>query len=119
MNFFFQALSPEGVYKEVKPIKNAIVLNVGDLLQLWSNHHFQSTVHRVVAKQQGTTARQSIVFFTNPDNNHIIKSLYGTKSVVDHMNERNNDTVFDNWRHVVVESSLIAESLTHSVPRTS
>ncbi len=92
----FQALSPDGTYKEVQPIKNAIVLNVGDLLQVWSDNYFQSTVHRVVAKQQGVRARQSIVFFTNPDNNYVIDSLYGRKSVVDHINERNDNTVFDN-----------------------
>ncbi|TDL29219.1 Clavaminate synthase-like protein [Rickenella mellea] len=57
------------------PIPGTIVVNVGDLLQRWSNDILRSTLHRVVAppatkisdSEQITPARQSMAFFCNPN----------------------------------------------------
>ncbi|CAI0453764.1 unnamed protein product [Linum tenue] len=38
---------------DVKPTANALVINLGDLLQLISNEEFKSSQHRVVAKSIG------------------------------------------------------------------
>ena len=36
-----------GVYRSVKPVENAIIVNIGDALSLISNHRIQATKHRV------------------------------------------------------------------------
>ncbi|KAI4318002.1 hypothetical protein L6164_025816 [Bauhinia variegata] len=48
---------------DVPPLPGALVVNIGDLLQLMSNERFKSVEHRVLANQKG--ARVSIAcFFT-------------------------------------------------------
>ncbi|KAJ7283965.1 hypothetical protein C8J57DRAFT_1294033 [Mycena rebaudengoi] len=64
-----------GVFIPATPIPGTIVVNVGDLLQRWSNDVLRSTLHRVVAPaarpinphEAITPARQSIAFFCNPN----------------------------------------------------
>mmetsp|Transcript_41891 Transcript_41891/g.118772 ORF Transcript_41891/g.118772 Transcript_41891/m.118772 type:complete len:194 (+) Transcript_41891:401-982(+) len=61
-----------GAWREVPYIPNAFVVNIGDMLQMWTGGLFKSTVHRVVyyrEKQTGRpkdTDRYSIPFFFNP-----------------------------------------------------
>lgn len=50
---------------DVEPIKDTIVVNIGDLLSAWTNGEYKSTLHRVV--HQKNTSRYSIPFFMNPD----------------------------------------------------
>lgn len=59
------------------------VVNVGDLLQRWSNDVLKSTIHRVVLPQGSdvtglTPKRQSIAFFNNPNLHQVIEALPGT-----------------------------------------
>ncbi|KAJ0987243.1 hypothetical protein J5N97_005599 [Dioscorea zingiberensis] len=55
----------EEVWVDVKPIPGALVINVGDLLQIISNDTYKSVKHRVVANSQ-EEARVSIGIFYNP-----------------------------------------------------
>ena len=97
-------MPPEGHYIEAIPVKNAVILNVGDLLQLWSNYTLKSTLHRVIVSSEAVIekrARQSIAFFTNPDNTYVIKyedpdGKVCQKSVQDHIDQRNRASVFNN-----------------------
>ncbi|XP_072981137.1 1-aminocyclopropane-1-carboxylate oxidase homolog 4-like [Typha angustifolia] len=50
---------------DVKPLPGAIVVNVGDLLQLITNDEYKSVEHRVVANSR-QEARVSIAVFFNP-----------------------------------------------------
>jgi len=50
-----QAQTPNGAYVDVPPVKGAIVINAGDLLQIWSNDVIKSTFHRVVSPPDGPT----------------------------------------------------------------
>jgi len=97
-------LSKDGVYQSVVPIKNTIVLNIGDLLELWTDKKLKANLHRVSAERmyEEKCARQSIVFFTNPDNCYEIEHCdkdgnITKKSVYQHMEDRNfqsyNNTV--------------------------
>ena len=38
----------EGEWAEVRPIDGSIVVNIGDLLQFWSNDKYRATPHRVI-----------------------------------------------------------------------
>ena len=50
---------------DVKPVPGALVINVGDLLQMMSNDEYKSVEHRVVMNTQ-EEARVSIALFFNP-----------------------------------------------------
>nr|GAT53058.1 2OG-Fe oxygenase family [Mycena chlorophos] len=71
-----QAQNPHtGQFVPAAPIPGTIVVNVGDLLQRWSNDTLRSTLHRVVAPpatpvnahEEITRERKSIAFFCNPN----------------------------------------------------
>ncbi|XP_030450532.1 jasmonate-induced oxygenase 2-like [Syzygium oleosum] len=48
----------------VKPIPDAFVINVGDIIQVWSNETYESVEHRVTVNSE--KERFSIPFFFNP-----------------------------------------------------
>ncbi|KAI1336767.1 thymine dioxygenase [Xylariaceae sp. FL0016] len=77
-----------GAFIDVTPMRNALIMNVGDLLMRWSNDHLKSTLHRVTlppiapsckANEEVvkcmTEARYSIPYFVSPDPQSIIECL--------------------------------------------
>jgi isopenicillin N synthase-like dioxygenase len=48
----------------IEPVPGALTVNLGDMLQVWSNDHYRSPVHRVIASAAHT--RLSAPFFWNP-----------------------------------------------------
>ncbi|KAG2621120.1 DIBOA-glucoside dioxygenase BX6-like [Panicum virgatum] len=56
-----------GRWVDVPPVPGALVVNVGDLLQLVSNGRFRSVEHRVLANRSRDTARVSVACFCNAD----------------------------------------------------
>ncbi|TVU04945.1 hypothetical protein EJB05_48090, partial [Eragrostis curvula] len=52
---------------DVPPRPGALVVNIGDLLQLVSNGRFKSVEHRVLANESKDTARVSVASFCNAD----------------------------------------------------
>lgn len=67
------AQSADGQWREVQPIHNTFVVNIGDLLSRWTNGKFRSVPHFVVNK--GTNARYSVVVFVDPDSDTIIDPI--------------------------------------------
>jgi len=76
--------SQPGRYIPAMPLKNAIVMNVGDLLQMWSNDYLRSTNHRVTipplstslkGSDRMTRERYSIPYFIAPDPTALIECL--------------------------------------------
>ena len=59
---------------DVPIVKNSIVLNVGDMLQRWSNDTFKSTPHRVVNAEMNK-ARYSMPYFVDPGRDVLISNL--------------------------------------------
>jgi 2OG-Fe(II) oxygenase superfamily len=48
----------------IQPRKNALVVNIGDIVQVWSNDQYRAPLHRVLAN--ASMPRYSAPFFYNP-----------------------------------------------------
>lgn len=65
----------EGAWMEVDPLPECFVVNIGNMLELWSGGRFRSTMHRVhppIGKE-----RYSIAYFAHPDYATMVKPLPG------------------------------------------
>ncbi len=60
-----QILSHDNQWIEVPPIANHFVVNIGEMLQSWSNGCYKATMHRVI--NQSHRARYSAPFFFEPN----------------------------------------------------
>lgn len=59
-----QVLAATGEWLDVEPVDGGLIVNIGDLMQRWTNDRWRSTMHRVVAT--GSPGRRlSIPFFHN------------------------------------------------------
>lgn len=58
-----QVEAVDGSWVDVQPVEGGLVVNIGDLMQRWTNDRWRSTMHRVVPT--GTARRLSIPFFHN------------------------------------------------------
>ncbi|KAF5957422.1 hypothetical protein HYC85_004647 [Camellia sinensis] len=56
----------------VAPLKGAFIVNLGDMLERWSNCIFRSTLHRVVGNGQ---ERYSIAYFVEPNHDCLVECL--------------------------------------------
>ncbi|XP_051138391.1 protein DOWNY MILDEW RESISTANCE 6-like [Andrographis paniculata] len=65
-------LLKDGQWLSLKPIPNALVINIGDQLQALSNSEYKSSWHRAVVN--GQRARVSIATFMCPSNTAVIKA---------------------------------------------
>lgn len=54
----------EGLWFNVEPLAGAFVINIGDMVQVWSNDRYRAPVHRVLAMDRA--ARRSLPYFYNP-----------------------------------------------------
>lgn len=63
----------EGRWLPVPPLPNTLIVNVGDLLQRWSNDVLCSALHRVVTT--GERPRQSTALFLEPNANALVQCL--------------------------------------------
>jgi isopenicillin N synthase-like dioxygenase len=54
----------DGHWYDIQPIEGALVVNIGDMMQVWSNDTYTAAVHRVQAMTR--SKRYSIPFFLNP-----------------------------------------------------
>ena len=70
--------SKSGEWVGAPPLENSFVVNIGDILQYWSNGRYASTQHRVINRNGAD--RYSIPYFVNPGANATIAALGGSGS---------------------------------------
>lgn len=73
-----QVLDKAGNWLDVHTVPDSFVINIGDMMQLWTNDRWVSTVHRVINPPRDKnlgSRRQSIVFFHSPNENTLIECL--------------------------------------------
>ncbi|XP_066400544.1 1-aminocyclopropane-1-carboxylate oxidase 1-like [Miscanthus floridulus] len=63
-------LLKDGEWVDVPPLRHAIVVNLGDQLEVITNGRYKSVMHRVVAQPNGN--RMSIASFYNPGSDAVI-----------------------------------------------
>jgi len=54
-----------GRWHLVEPVAGALVINIGDIVQVWSNDRYRAALHRVIVADP-SAQRYSIPFFLNP-----------------------------------------------------
>ncbi|MEM9621157.1 MAG: 2OG-Fe(II) oxygenase family protein [Pseudomonadota bacterium] len=54
----------QDVWREIPPLDGALIINLGDVLQVWSNDRYRAPLHRV--RSQTRQPRMSVPFFFNP-----------------------------------------------------
>ncbi|XVF51790.1 hypothetical protein PTKIN_Ptkin04bG0212800 [Pterospermum kingtungense] len=60
------------VWEDVPSMSGAFIVNIGDMMERWTNCLFRSTLHRVLASRQ---ERYSVAFFINPSRDCIVECL--------------------------------------------
>lgn len=69
-----QVQSENGDWHDVPPRSDSVVINSGDLLEVWSNGRYRSTLHRVLP-QNTNSERFSIALFLDPDSATKVEAL--------------------------------------------
>jgi isopenicillin N synthase-like dioxygenase len=74
-----EILRPDGTWLGIAPPPDALVVNVGDMLQRLTNHVLPSTTHRVrnPAAERRSHSRYSMPFFVHLRSDHLIETLPG------------------------------------------
>lgn len=69
----------DGRWVQVGPADGAFVINIGDLMQFWTNDRWTSTLHRVAnpPREVVQADRLSLVFFQQPNYDALIECLPG------------------------------------------
>jgi isopenicillin N synthase-like dioxygenase len=96
-----EARDIHGNWVPAPPIEGSLVINVGDLLERWSNDRFRSTMHRVI--NRSGHERFSIATFFDPDYNAMVdpadlgiaahEAKYPPISAGDYIVKRINDSM--------------------------
>ena len=70
-----QIESADGEWEDIPLVSDAFVINLGDLMASWTNDHWKSTYHRVLAPEGNSGDRLSIVFFHQPSYDTLIECI--------------------------------------------
>lgn len=70
-----------GEWLPVQAPPGGYVVNIGDLLQRWSNDRWVSTLHRVVGDDDAPR-RQSLVFFHNPRGDAVVEGVVAEEYIL-------------------------------------
>ena len=65
----------DGYWFDIPPIHDAFVINIGDMVQVWSNDLYVAPQHRVIAME--SVDRFSFPYFCNPSYDTVVEPLTG------------------------------------------
>lgn len=67
----------------VKPLPGHAIVNLGDAMAVFTNGLLRSNIHRVVSPpgEQADTTRYSVVYFSRPENEVLMKALQGSDKI--------------------------------------
>lgn len=68
-----QTQSRDGAWIDVDPVPGAVVVNLADSVQVWTNDRYRAAVHRVVPMTE--TSRMSIPYFLHPARDAVIEPI--------------------------------------------
>ncbi len=66
----------DGAWVPVDPVPGGLIINIGDMAQVWSNDRYPAPLHQVLAME--TAERLSLAFFFNPAYPAVIRPLPAT-----------------------------------------
>jgi isopenicillin N synthase-like dioxygenase len=89
--------SKRGEWVGAPPIADTFVINLGNVMQIWTNGRFSSTPHRVI--NRFGRDRYSVPLFVNPDSGVRIAPLIGP-ATPDVVPFRYGDYQRDEWRRI-------------------
>jgi len=75
---------PTGEWIKASPVPGTILVNAGDMLEIFTSGRLHAAMHRVVVPEdeiKRKAVRQSIVFFDHPDNQAPVHPLPGFENV--------------------------------------
>jgi isopenicillin N synthase-like dioxygenase len=73
-----QVMGKDGAWHDVIPVPGTFIVNLGDMLEQWTNDRWRSTLHRVVNPPQDAglvSRRLSVVFFHQPNVEAVIDCI--------------------------------------------
>ncbi|GFP88066.1 1-aminocyclopropane-1-carboxylate oxidase 5, partial [Phtheirospermum japonicum] len=94
----------DGSWVDVQPVRNAVVINTGDQIEVLSNGRYKSVWHRVLAMPDGN--RRSIASFYNPSYKATIEPAEGLLG--DERVEKEVDDEEDKYPKFVFEDYMSA-----------
>ncbi|XP_064101018.1 uncharacterized protein LOC135211687 [Macrobrachium nipponense] len=77
-----QVCDRSGNWTNADFIPGTVLVNIGDLLQLWTSGKFKATKHRVIIPEDEARrrkCRRSVVYFVHPDDSLLIEPLDGSR----------------------------------------
>ena len=69
-----QVKSRDGNWVDATPVEGSLVVNIGDLMQRWTNDKYVSTAHRVIASKTDSH-RYAFPFFVEPDYETLVECV--------------------------------------------
>ncbi|QKW32687.1 isopenicillin N synthase family oxygenase [Actinomadura sp. NAK00032] len=91
-----QVLQGENTWQDVRAVPGSFVINIGDLLALWTGGRWVSTMHRVInPAETDTSSRLSVPFFFQPNHDAVVEPLRPITSEADR--ERPETVIAGEW----------------------
>ena len=70
----------DGLWTDVPPVPGALIINVGDMVEIWTNGAFKAPPHRV--KLSATNHRLSVAMFYEPGFESVISPIPVDKALI-------------------------------------
>lgn len=91
----------------VRPIPGHAIVNLGDAMAVFTNGLLRSNIHRVISPpgEQGSATRYSVVYFSRPENQVLMKTLEGSKKIPE-VDGSENQTEVMNAKDWIIRRAL-------------